>query len=82
MNSSMRAAILVVSWGLALAAAFAEPTIRRFDGKPVDIERIDREATRMMGQAKVNGLAMAAINTGMPWSWEGYVPYDHKPAAK
>jgi CubicO group peptidase (beta-lactamase class C family) len=60
----MRSAILVVSWVLALAAAFAEPTIRRFDGKPVDIERIDREATRMMGEAKVNGLAMAAVNDG------------------
>jgi CubicO group peptidase (beta-lactamase class C family) len=39
--------------------------IRRFDGKPVSAERIDRDATRMMAEAKVQGLAMAVIDDGM-----------------
>jgi CubicO group peptidase (beta-lactamase class C family) len=38
--------------------------IRGFAGQPVSAEHIDREATRMMAEAKVQGLAMAVIDDG------------------
>jgi CubicO group peptidase (beta-lactamase class C family) len=51
----------------ATATGSTDPTIviRRFDGKPISAERIDRQATRMMAEAKVQGLAMAVIDDGM-----------------
>lgn len=49
---------------LAMDAARADTAIRGFDGTPVSAERIDREATRMMAEAKVQGLAMAVIGDG------------------
>ena len=49
---------------LAMDAARGDTAIRRFDGTPVSAERIDREATRMMAEAKVQGLAMAVIGDG------------------
>jgi CubicO group peptidase (beta-lactamase class C family) len=50
---------------LAVAApAAANDPIRRFDGKPVTVEHIDREAKRIMGEAGVLGLAMAVIDDG------------------
>ncbi len=54
---------VVAGLGLA-AAAQAGPAIRRFDGTPIDADRIDREAKRMMAEAHVNGLAMAVIEDG------------------
>jgi CubicO group peptidase (beta-lactamase class C family) len=60
----MRTAALAVCVALAMPAAAAEPTIRRFDGKPVSAEHIDREAKRMMAEAGVQGLAMAVIDGG------------------
>ena len=49
---------------LAMDAARADTAIRGFGGTPVSAERIDREATRMMADAKVQGLAMAVIGDG------------------
>lgn len=49
---------------LSASAAHPEPAIRRFDGKPVAAARIGREATRMMAEARVHGLAMAVIDDG------------------
>jgi CubicO group peptidase (beta-lactamase class C family) len=49
---------------LAVATAAAEPPIRGFDGRRVSAHHIDREATRMMAAAKVQGLAMAVIDDG------------------
>jgi len=57
-------AILVAGIVLALGAAGADTAIRGFGGKPVNAERIDREAKRMMTEARVQGLAMAVINDG------------------
>lgn len=42
----------------------SDATIRGFDGKPLSVERIDDVATRMMTEAKVQGLAVAVINEG------------------
>lgn len=63
MKSSCPAA-LVVCLALAGGAAGTEPVIRGFDGKPVSAARIDREARRMMADARVQGLAMAVIEDG------------------
>ena len=49
---------------LAVSAARADTAVRGFHGKPVSAERIDREATRMMAEAEVQGLAMAVIGDG------------------
>ena len=49
---------------LAMDAPRADTAIRGFHGTPVSAERIDREATRMMAEAKVQGLAMAVIGDG------------------
>jgi hypothetical protein len=64
--SSMCMAAMAALAGIVLAmdAARADTAIRRFDGTPVSAERIDREATRMMAEAKVQGLAMAVIGDG------------------
>jgi CubicO group peptidase (beta-lactamase class C family) len=56
------AATLVVTAVAVMAAQ--SPEVRRFDGKPVPVERIDAEARRLMAAAKVNGLAMAVIDEG------------------
>jgi len=50
--------------GAAAAMGAQAPDVRRFDGKPVSVERIDGEANRLMAAAKVNGLAMAVIDGG------------------
>jgi CubicO group peptidase (beta-lactamase class C family) len=49
---------------LVVSGARVETDILRFDGKPVSVERIDSEAKRMMREARVQGLAMAAIDDG------------------
>jgi CubicO group peptidase (beta-lactamase class C family) len=49
---------------LAGAVGGAQPDVRRFDGKTISPESIDREATRMMATANVQGLAMAVIDDG------------------
>jgi len=54
------AASLVLVFGTAGAPA----TVRDFRGKPVPVERIDRDARRTMAAAKVQGLAMAVIENG------------------
>jgi CubicO group peptidase (beta-lactamase class C family) len=48
----------------AIGAAQRDKTIHRFDGKTVSPAVIDREARRMMAEAKVKGLAMAVIDDG------------------
>ncbi len=48
----------------AIGPAQSENPIHRFDGKTVALEVIDREARRMMADAKVEGLAMAVIDDG------------------
>jgi CubicO group peptidase (beta-lactamase class C family) len=61
----MRTTLVVLASSiLTVGAARADTVIRRFDGKPVSVERIDGEAKRMMAAAKVQGLAMAVINDG------------------
>jgi CubicO group peptidase (beta-lactamase class C family) len=64
MKTSMCTAILAVGMALPLGSGVADTAIRRFDGKPVFVERIDGEAKRMMAEAKVQGLAMAVIDDG------------------
>jgi CubicO group peptidase (beta-lactamase class C family) len=56
--------ILAATLGCAAAMARPETRIHRFDGAPVDAEHIDRQAKRMMREAKVQGLAMAVIDDG------------------
>ena len=63
MTRSMWKGALMMGAALALAAAGTD-TVRRFDGKPVPAERIDSDAKRMMAEARVQGLAMAAIDDG------------------
>jgi CubicO group peptidase (beta-lactamase class C family) len=58
-----RLCALVLS-GLVLGAARPAPNIRGFDGRPVSAGQIDRETTRMMAAAQVQGLAMAVVNDG------------------
>ncbi|MBA2301129.1 MAG: beta-lactamase family protein [Acidobacteria bacterium] len=43
-------------------AGAGDAAIRRFDGKPVSAEHIEREAKRMMAEVGVHGLAMAVID--------------------
>jgi hypothetical protein len=62
MKGSMCAAGLMACLTLAAGAGGADTVIRRFDGKPVSSATIDREAKRMMAEAKVQGLAMAVID--------------------
>jgi len=52
--------------GLIIEAGMKTPDgeVRRFDGKPVAVSHIDREAARLMSAAKVQGLAMAVVNDG------------------
>ena len=64
MRSSLCAAVLTACAVLAMAAAGGDTSIHGFDGKTVSADRIDREARRMMGAAKVQGLAMAVIDGG------------------
>lgn len=47
-----------------LQAGGADTTIRRFNGKPVPAAQIEREAKRMMAEAKVGGPARAVIDDG------------------
>jgi CubicO group peptidase (beta-lactamase class C family) len=49
---------------LAVSTARSETAIHGFDGRRVSPERVDREATRMMAEAKVQGLAMGVIDDG------------------
>jgi CubicO group peptidase (beta-lactamase class C family) len=63
MKSLTRLTTLTTCLVLTMGAA-AEIAIRGFAGKPVTAERIDREATRMMAEARVEGLAMAVIDDG------------------
>jgi CubicO group peptidase (beta-lactamase class C family) len=55
---------LAATLGYAAAMGGTETPIHRFDGAPVDAERIDREAKRMMREARVQGLAMAVVEDG------------------
>jgi CubicO group peptidase (beta-lactamase class C family) len=64
MKRSMCTAALAAVVVLAMGAVGVEPAIHRFDGKPVSAEHIDREAMRMMAEAKVEGLAMAVVENG------------------
>ena len=65
MKSWIGTAAVAALAGSALATgASAETAVRGFDGNPVSVERIDREATRMMAAARVQGLAMAVIDDG------------------
>ncbi|HXH42236.1 MAG TPA: serine hydrolase domain-containing protein [Bradyrhizobium sp.] len=57
-------AALVACAALATGADGADTIIRGFDGKPISAARIDREATRLMSKARVQGLAMAVIDGG------------------
>jgi CubicO group peptidase (beta-lactamase class C family) len=61
---TIRVAAVATSMGLTVGAAIEDPALRRFDGAPITAERIDREATRMMAAANVEGLAMAVIDNG------------------
>ena len=63
MTIPMRA-VLAAGVVLTMGAVAAQTVIRRFDGAPVSIDRIDAAAKRMMTGAKVQGLAMAAIDNG------------------
>jgi CubicO group peptidase (beta-lactamase class C family) len=49
-----------------LSASMPQPdsagTIRRFDGKPIAVDHIDREARRLMREARVQSLAMAVVD--------------------
>lgn len=57
-------AVLTACMVLLMGAAQADTAIRGFDGKPVSAEHIDREARRLMAEARVHGLAMAVIDDG------------------
>ena len=60
----MKSSICTATLVCLLQAGGADTTIRRFDGKPVSADHIDREAKRMMADARVHGLAMAVIDDG------------------
>jgi CubicO group peptidase (beta-lactamase class C family) len=60
MGPAAFAACIVVATGAAGPAT----ALRRFDGKPLSAEHIDREAKRLMAAARVHGLAMAVIDDG------------------
>jgi CubicO group peptidase (beta-lactamase class C family) len=57
-------AVLAAGVVLTMGAVAAQSVIRRFDGAPVSIDRIDAAAKQMMTGARVQGLAMAAIDNG------------------
>ena len=79
-QGSIVAACLV----LAMGAAGASTSIRGFAGKRVSAEHIDREATRMMASAKVQGLAMAVVDDGQVVfvrSW-GHRNVEQKPKSR
>jgi CubicO group peptidase (beta-lactamase class C family) len=59
----MRTATLIATT-LLVAQAVVSPPIHRFDGTPVSAGLIDTEARRMMADARVQGLAMAAVDDG------------------
>jgi CubicO group peptidase (beta-lactamase class C family) len=63
MKTRMRA-LLAAGVVLTMGAVAAQAVIRRFDGRSVAPERIEEAAKRMMTEAKVHGLAMAAIDDG------------------
>ena len=58
------AAVAALAGIVPATSARPEEAIRGFDGNAVSAERIDREATRMMAAARVQGLAMAVIDDG------------------
>ena len=60
----MKSSICTATLVCLLQTGGADTTIRRFDGKPVSADHIDREAKRMMADANVQGLAMAVIDDG------------------
>ena len=49
---------------LTMGATGTSPALGAGVGQPISTERIDGDATRMMAQAKVQGLAMAVIDDG------------------
>ena len=59
----MRTATLIATT-LLVAQAVVSPPIHRFDGKPVSAGLIDTEARRLMADARVQGLAMSAVDDG------------------
>ena len=63
MKTWMCTAVTTACIALTVAVG-ADTAIRGFAGKPVSAEHIDREAKRMMAEAKVQGLAMAVIDDG------------------
>ncbi|HYN10077.1 MAG TPA: serine hydrolase domain-containing protein [Vicinamibacterales bacterium] len=64
MTRSTCTAALLTCLALIMRQAGADTAVRGFDGKQVPVERIDREAKRMMAEAKVQGLAMAVTDNG------------------
>jgi len=56
--------VAALAGSVLVMSARAQTVVRGFDGNPVSAERIDREATRMMAAARVQGLAMAVIDDG------------------
>jgi CubicO group peptidase (beta-lactamase class C family) len=56
--------VLAAGVVLTMGAAGAQTVVRRFDGGPVGTDRIDAAAKQMMTGAKVQGLAMAAVDNG------------------
>lgn len=64
MKSLTWTATLTTCVVLMIGATGAQKPVRGFDGQPVSAERIDREAVRMMAEARVQGLAMAVIDDG------------------
>ncbi len=65
---TMKLSVFTTIAACALTAAIGptqrDKPIHRFDGKPVAPEVIEREARRMMAEAKAEGLAMAVIDDG------------------
>jgi CubicO group peptidase (beta-lactamase class C family) len=57
-------AVLAAGVILTIGAVGAQTVPRRFDGGPIATERIEEAAKRMMTGAKVQGLAMAAVDNG------------------
>ena len=64
MKHAAAAAILAALILTTTGAGPVQTSIRRFDGKPVSAEHIDRAAVRLMAAANVRGLAMAVIDDG------------------
>jgi CubicO group peptidase (beta-lactamase class C family) len=58
------ASALTASTIVTFAAPTADPVVRSFSGKQVRVDVIDREAKRVMAEARVQGLAMAIVDGG------------------